>query len=273
MYISGLIKDKLRKWANSRTLRLQENGNYTTNLNDNLFKELTDDSRKEFEKGNGNEITAKMQALHSSSALVVNVFEYWKSKKEYSKIANILKLKTENLKQITYEEKFPILRTVNIYPNLDICFKYGDGSIVAVEGKFIEPFGSHEKEIPDEYLKDGNIHIWSNLENLLNLAKNLKKENFCFIDAKQLILHILGLQNTIKDKNKYQLAYLYYAVSDIDKNAEKEHRNEIEKFQKIVAKDDINFKSMIWQDIIKSLRDDCADTDKDYIDYITNRYL
>jgi len=56
---------------------------YTSKLDQNLFEPLDPDVRECFMAGDGNEILgssgspAKMQALHSSSALGVKIFQYW----------------------------------------------------------------------------------------------------------------------------------------------------------------------------------------------------
>ena len=57
---------------------------YTLNLDQNLFQPLLPDVRMSFVAGDGSELGSsglpgKMQAIHSSSALGVNVFQYWKS--------------------------------------------------------------------------------------------------------------------------------------------------------------------------------------------------
>jgi len=67
---------------------------YTINLNANLFQPLLSDVRKTFEKGDGNELGSnrspgKMQAIHSSSAFGVNIFQYWKSISDVPTIASL----------------------------------------------------------------------------------------------------------------------------------------------------------------------------------------
>ena len=55
-----------------------------------LFEPLERTVREDFEKGDGNELKghpAKMQAVHSSSALSVNIFQYWLKNKQVSVIA------------------------------------------------------------------------------------------------------------------------------------------------------------------------------------------
>src|SRR5665648_1118335 len=68
---------------------------YTTTLDDNLFKPLHPQTKKELAAGDGGEINgtenkpAKMQALHSSSALGVNLFDYWRGSADLSIITSL----------------------------------------------------------------------------------------------------------------------------------------------------------------------------------------
>jgi hypothetical protein len=84
------ILTKQTEWAKNRGLNLigskVNHGRlvYTKDLDDNLFQPLLPDVRKSFSEGDGGELgfagfPGKMQAIHSSSALGVNVFQYWKS--------------------------------------------------------------------------------------------------------------------------------------------------------------------------------------------------
>ncbi len=57
---------------------------YTQKLDDNLFEPLMSEVKNDFEDADGGELTGnpcKMQAVHSSSALGVNIFQYWKKNK------------------------------------------------------------------------------------------------------------------------------------------------------------------------------------------------
>src|SRR5262245_24926477 len=57
---------------------------WTFSLTDNLFEQLTDEAKQEFEEGDGGELLrgrpfdGNMFALHSSSALACNLFHYWR---------------------------------------------------------------------------------------------------------------------------------------------------------------------------------------------------
>ena len=93
------ILSKQIQWALNRDIPLvgskKERGRpaYTIELSQNLFEPLDPNTRESFMKGDGNEINDKvdgpdkMQAVHSSSALSVNIFQYWKTINQISDIS------------------------------------------------------------------------------------------------------------------------------------------------------------------------------------------
>ena len=120
------------QWAHRQGIVLQgsegDRGNsaYTTKLCDNLFEPLTDETRAAFYSGDGNELKSaglrvpKMQALHSSSALVVNVFQYWQRVDEVAVMAaacglcnakNTRSMKLKFERRFEIAKNFPYLRT------------------------------------------------------------------------------------------------------------------------------------------------------------------
>ena len=81
------ILSKQIQWAYRNNITLiGSKGNrgrkaYTQKLDDNLFEPLLPETVKNFKGADGGELTGnpcKMQAVHSSSALGVNIFQYWK---------------------------------------------------------------------------------------------------------------------------------------------------------------------------------------------------
>lgn len=85
------ICNQQKWWACQRGIRFDEDGD-TLSLDDNQFLPLLPEVRKEFKAGKGDELGAagirgKMRALHSSSALVVNIFQYW-ANRDVSEIAS-----------------------------------------------------------------------------------------------------------------------------------------------------------------------------------------
>jgi len=154
------ILAKQTEWAKNRGITLigsqgkRGRPSYTARLDDNLFQPLPDDVQKSFEEGDGDELGShgfpgKMQAVHSSSALSVNVFQYWKSIPEISVIAaqcGLCKRGSQICDDIKFEEKFPINDSFSIHPNLDVVIhNHSDTKIqvFAIECKFSETYGAH----------------------------------------------------------------------------------------------------------------------------------
>jgi hypothetical protein len=285
MGVIEIIKTAQKQWANERNIPLQgsagERGDkiYTMDINSNFFIPLSDESFLELSSGSGNELKstddkpAKIQALHSSSALVVNIFEYWKQNKEYEIIAKFLGINNKNISNIKYENKFKISNKLGTPPNLDVCFEYSDNSVVAIESKYTEPYGirNGKKIFLQKYFDDKNI--WNELPNLFELANMINKNEtqFEYLDAPQLIKHILGLQNVIKNKDKYKLIYIYFPA--VKKTPEMNHEIEVLALNEIMKLDKVNFIYLNWLNVIEKLNRNLKDIRKKYINYIMERYV
>jgi len=261
---------------------------YTPELDQNLFESLDSNVRQNFKQGNGNEIStsssssAKMQAVHSSSALSVNVFQYWQKRINYmSVIATACGFcrKGENVSQkIVFEEKYPIRSNFKIPPNIDVVFHNSDSSQFrrfAVECKFSEAYSPH-KGLKHEYTD--LVPVWLDIPNLYELAKSISPNNksdnpndnrFTYLHSAQLIKHILGLKAEC-GKDGFKLLYLWYDVLGKEGNT---HRDEIEKFSEVARADGIDFDSMTYQELILALSEECEQEHADYIRYLSERYL
>jgi len=280
-----IIKKSQKQWANERNIPLQgsagERGDkiYTMDLNSNLFLPLSSESYSEFESGDGHEILSingkapRMQALFSSSALVVNIFEYWKQNKEYSIIAKLLGINDKDIINMTYEKQFLIFNKPKTQSNIDVCFEYSDNSVVGIESKYKEPFDirNAKKIFSQKYFENKNV--WNDLPNLFELANMINKNEtqFEYLDAPQLMKHILGLQNVIKNKEKYKLVYIYFPA--IEKTPEVKHEIEIMALNEIMKLDKINFVYLNWLKVIEKLNRNLKDIRKKYMDYIMGRYV
>jgi len=288
------IISKQTQWAlNRRILLIGSEGcrgrlAYTPELNQNLFEPLDSDVCESFAKADGHEISgspcrpAKMQAVHSSSALSVNVFQYWQKRiNQLSVIATACGFcrNGENVSQkIVFEDKYPIKNNFKIPPNIDVVFHNSDSSQFkrfAVECKFSEAYSPH-KGLKHEYTD--LAEIWLGIQNLYELAKSIspndKSDNpidnrFTYLHAAQLIKHILGLKTEF-GKDGFRLLYLWYDVSDKEGD---NHRDEIEKFSEVARADGIDFAAMTYQELIHTLSKDCGQEHTDYIKYLSERYL
>lgn len=255
---------------------------YTRHLDDNLFQPLGPEVKGYFEQGDGGELIGKpdsppkMHAVHSSSALGVNIFQYWESVNQVTEIAAACGLCNKNSKaprKIEFEKKFPISHHFQFSPNIDVVIKNSSKSsckVFAIECKFSEAYSSHgHSGIDPKYLKIESI--WEDLPNLHSFSESICPDDtqFSHLHPSQLVKHILGLKAKY-GKNKFRLLYLWYDCIGYEGSR---HKDEIDEFKKVTKADTIRFHSLSYQELIIKLAKEYRDSHADYIKYITSRYL
>ena len=123
------IAERQYGWALRHGVRLDEQGRVVS-LNDNLFLPLIPEAIHEYQAGAGQELQQSMRSLHSSSALVVNVFHYWRLYREPGQILSAISpsYSTFNVQDLRFEAQCPIAWPVprGIPPHLDVVFRYSD---------------------------------------------------------------------------------------------------------------------------------------------------
>lgn len=255
---------------------------YTTLLYQNLFEPLEESTKERFLKGDGKEILdslegpAKMQALHSSSALGVNIFQYWQKRGLTNEIASacgFCNKGSDFTSETVFEDKYPIKTKFVVPPNIDVVFHTKDKSQFkrfAIECKFSEAYSVSKHEgLKEKYLLENDL--WDELPALHELAKEISPDDHRYqhLQAAQLIKHILGLKTACESKS-FKLMYLWY---DVLGKEGADHRVDIEDFIAIAKKDGIHIHSMTYQELIVLLARDYRDEHPEYIKYVTERYL
>ena len=285
MKSADFIQRKLQAWAHRKNITLQgsegERGqpNYTLSLGKNLFGgELHIQARAAFDAGAGGEIRGaipSMSALHSSSAMAVNLFQYWLENQQFPILAEILNVPSTGIESISFERKYPVCADWTAHgfrepPHLDLGIDYVDTRRVGVECKLFEPYGRLEHaalrsaylELPD---------AWSDIPACRALAEELADGDAGFrrLGPVQLLRHILGLKfgTTI---DKVRLVYLYF---DAMGDEAEEHRAEVRRFQQRIASDPVRFVPMTVQEFIVRAVSRCRPQHSEYVDYLTDRYL
>ncbi len=281
------ITSKQTQWALNRGIPLigskGDKGRpaYTLEVNQNLFEPLSLDTRKSFEQGDGGEINgnpAKMQAVHSSSALGVNVFQYWQNIGQVSAIASACGFcRKGNIvsEKIVFEDKYPVDDNLDKFPkapNIDVVFHNTNSAQFkrfAVECKFSEAYGSQKHSgLKPAYLE--LIELWSDIPSLYDFAKSIcPDENFIYLHSAQLIKHILGLKRKF-GKNGFRFLYLWYDVLGKEGAI---HRDEIDKFDGIAKADGVYFNAISYQELILVLSKEYGQEHAQYIKYLSERYL
>jgi len=274
------IKEKQKFWAKSKGIKLIgskiESGKkiYTTQKKDNLFCELSEETILNFNSADGNEFGSgkypgKIQALHSSSAIAVNVFEYWKNR-NCEIIAKSLKIPSKNIINLVFEKKLCISEHFDKQPNIDVVFEYSNSYLSAIECKFTEAYGRAHTGLKKKYIEIG---LWGNIPETLKLSKLISTNDniFKYLHAAQLIKHMLGLLKHCKGKkNEFRLIYLWYNAFGKDGHI---HQDEINKIKDIFQEDGLNFQSITYQELIVNLMKNNNEEHTEYINYIAERYL
>ncbi|MFH1633838.1 MAG: hypothetical protein ABIG63_07475 [Chloroflexota bacterium] len=96
-----------------------------------------------------------------------------------------------------------------------------------------------------------------------------KDNQFQYLHAAQLIKHILGL-NRAFGKTDFRLLYLWYDA--LGREGAK-HREETKGFLETVKSDGIAIHELSYQELIVRLADEYRVLHKEYVEYITCRYL
>ena len=184
MTAKDYIELKQKEWAKKEDFALVNDERYAKDYNDNLFeKTLYGKIKEQFETADGNELNGKMAALYSSSALGVNVFQYFYklleqgNKEEANKILYALKVsKDENIeiksKGICFEQKLHI-KDIST-PNIDVVIKTTNDKVFAIESKFREPY----YYTPSNYIQKkyyDNKDIWNKLTKTKKYIDELEK--------------------------------------------------------------------------------------------------
>lgn len=283
------IIQKQIAWARLRGFELvgsaKERGlpTYVRNESENLFQPLSAETRANMLDGDGGELTEtearmpKFHAVHSSSALGINVFDYWRDKTDISPVTaacGLTQKGTARSGAISFEAKLPVFSDGKP-PNIDVLIRTAIGSIeyLAIECKFTEAYGSRSADedahgLKGKYLDDAD---WTDLTNLRGLANRISPRDgeHRFLHAAQLNKHILGLLAKTGDRKKFRLLYLWY---DALGKAGATHRKEADRFLEIARADGILFYHMTYQELIWALQKH-RDQHGAYVDYLTERYL
>src|SRR6478752_4520678 len=170
--IPSVIEQQTR-WARSKGF--EPRNAYLTSLSENLRQQLSDGAQRDFERGRAGELRdrgirpAKMNALRSSAALSVNVFDYWRSH-DPAPLRQALDLR-EKITRISFEEHFST-GLKGSPPNIDV--------LLTLDAKYF-PSGK-------------GLWTLQDLPNCQALATNYRELGpFKHLDAPQLLKHALGL--------------------------------------------------------------------------------
>jgi hypothetical protein len=261
------ILQQQQSWARA-TGKTSDAQGYLEDVDLNLWRPMCERSRNAFQNGSGGELEKKMRALHSSSALAVNFFEYWVDA-DRGPLEEALGF-DDRIQSITFEAQHHTGLEGNP-PNLDVCISLASGHTVAIESKFCEwltrksPAKEHFKP---KYFPNGS-GLWAarQLPQCQALAEDLrrKREHFSYLDAPQLLKHSLGLATQLGQR--FDLLYLYYAWPGPESA---KHQREVAHFSDRVGKE-VRFKAVTYQHLFRQLQSKAVE--QSYLAYLRERYF
>jgi hypothetical protein len=267
------IESEQAAWVVAHGATLATNGRSTC-LDDNLFRPLSPETRREFDDAPGGELAEegglppKMSAARSSSALAANVFEYWRQSQDRSPLARALGL-TGDVTAVEFERPFT-MEMRGHRPNLDVVLT-SESPRLAIESKFLEPFDAHSAHTwADSYFPQGRRR-WAEwgLTGCQRLAEQMREGVVVYrlLHAEQLLKHALGLAHT---GEPFGLLYLWY---DVGGPAAERHAEEIDDFAGYVSGDPIGFRTLTYQQLFGELSATCREQDRPYLEYLGSRYF
>ncbi len=269
------IRDRQRKRAGQNGITCTVNDR-THQRDDNLFIPLTKDAQDDFDQGRGNELDDKISALHSSAALVYNVFEHWRDIPKDS-LVNALSseccLLPKNVVDLKLERKFPTVLN-GTPPHLDVAMTANKGWVIAIESKFTEHYSKRPSKLPfaaSYFPKGATPGLWERLGLIRcqNLAAKLQgnPKLFMYLDAAQLLKHFLGLQT--QHRNNFILIYLYYDWPDSPEA--KRHKTDIDAFATEIS-GEVPFCAMSYNELYSAMMK-IPGIDAKYLKYLFDRYF
>jgi hypothetical protein len=269
--LAGVATAK-RLWAAQAGLSVDERG-YLSDVAQNLFGGLSDEVRAAFEQADGAELKdrkggpAKMRSVISSSALAVNVFQHW-ALNDPAPVGRALGLSAAVTK-IGFERRMPT-GAGGTPPNLDVVLTTADGGIVGIESKFTEWMSrktGQASSMAPYFRKPESLWGRAGLTECDRLAREINDgtKAYEYLDAPQLLKHILGLQNS--RAQSWALSYVWY---DAKGDTGDKHRAELAEFGERIRAD-LTFVAVPYQELVARLTT-AHGGEPDYFAYLSQRY-
>ena len=267
------ITAKQRAWA-QRHGRVLDAEAYCDSADANLYPQLSEAAREDFERGGGGELgkpgeRGKIQAVHSSSALACNWFDYWRERD-----LGVLS------KAFSVPDPFATLRLEahvktgmrGADANLDVLLTTANGSLFGIESTFSEPYSpSPSKTVlkPQYFSQDRSRWTDVGLPGCQVVAEHLRtgQHHYTALDVAQLLKHMLALARTGK---QWTLCCLWYEVPGQAADA---HRSDLRTFAAEIGSDADHFMALTYQELFSLMGRTVGEEHAEYIAYLRERYI
>ena len=185
------------KTALKAGFKCNDNGYFNSFLDNVYANQMDSKFQKMFNKGSGNELHSKAEAIHSSSMLAYNFF-HWiddASGFDYNGI---------NYTNVFFEVRMKTLKNSNSPANMDIVLSDKEHKhLLFIESKFTEYCETKKWDLSDSYKNENSFNNDVRWDEIIKKIKDaVKSSKSCtYKDGiKQLTTHLFGIANLCNDK-------------------------------------------------------------------------
>jgi hypothetical protein len=240
MNVATRAKDALRSKFSGAT----DSDGYVRSCEENLLRGVDFAAiEADLRRGDGDELTAKFRAVHSSSALVVNCFGPFKVH-----LRELVLLGEQGAKRVEFEWPVPIFRG-GTPPNLDVWIER-ETDIVAIESKLLEYLLPKHPTFSEAYERLAPPRCETCWWDVYKEARQGAATQF--LDRAQLIKHYFGLNENLKKNPRVSRTLLYIFWEPVNWQTVdecKQHRSELEAFAELVSRSQIPFRWTTYNDL------------------------
>jgi hypothetical protein len=267
------IRNQQRAWARRRGIVCDSRG-YVASLEQNLYSFPMDpETRLAFESARNRELRTsagqgRMRALDSSSALLVNFFEYWLRRGVGSIAGTCGATQPMTLMRFLPTFASPLGDTRRTHIDLEFT---GVGTPLLVQSTFAESYHRFKnRRLGTSHLKDAAL--WRQLPRAEDLARRIEERaevraHYLYLDAPRLLKHIAGLTSRCGVKG-FQLLYLWYDLPSAESD---KHKEEIKEFTDCV-REEVLLSQMSYQQLFQAVRQ-LPGVEASYLSYLRERYF
>ena len=198
---------------------------------------------EDLRSGDGDELHGKFCAVHSSTALAVNTFAWFKTN---NRLALLALLSAKGARSVSFERKLPIFRGGRP-PNLDVWIE-ADDMVIVIEAKLSEYLVKKRPQFSPAYERLAPPCLaepcwWQ-------VYEQSKVAGPGYLDVAQLVKHYFGLRKFQRTSGqKWRLIFLYLFWEPLGWQripACRQHRQELEQLARAVLPSAISFKAMTY---------------------------
>lgn len=258
----GVLTGRQTEFAISRGAEL-DSQRWVTDLSTNLFARLNPETERDLRavgEISSDGVANRMRAPHSSTALAINTFDFWRDR-DLTPLEDAIGIDLGPV--LGFEQRHFFGQPKASQP--DLCFLGSGTEHVSVEVKLREPYGPVSNEFRPSYFRN-HIRLWDECPRLREHAERIEsgKAVYTSLGAAQLIKHGLGLRRACPSGR----TLVYYWYSDGSELADL-HREELDGFTSAVS-DDLDIRAITVSELLNGLTPD--ESTLEWHSYLTERY-